>query len=47
MVKSFPLFFIIVVINDVDDELLSQISKLVDDIKVCRAVSEEEEADIL
>jgi len=34
-------------INDIDDVSLSKISKFVDDTKLCIAVSDDEEADIL
>jgi hypothetical protein len=41
-----PLLFVLF-INDIDDGILSKISKFADDTKLCRAVSNEEEAEIL
>src|SRR6218665_1565790 len=41
-----PLLFVIF-INDIDDEILSKISKFADDTKLCRAVGDDQEADIL
>ena len=34
-------------INDIDDGILSKISKFADDTKLCRAVDDDQEADIL
>ena len=41
-----PLLFVLF-INDIDDGILSKISKFADDTKLCRAVGDEEEAEIL
>ena len=41
-----PLLFVLV-INDIDDGIFSKISKFVDDTKLCRAVGNEKEAEIL
>ena len=41
-----PLLFVIF-INDIDDGILSKISKFAHDTKLCRAVGDDQEADIL
>jgi hypothetical protein len=41
-----PLLFVLF-INDIDDGIVSKISKFADDTKLCRAVGDEEEAEIL
>ena len=41
-----PLLFVIF-INGIDNGILSKISKFADDIKLCRAVGDDQEADIL
>jgi len=41
-----PMLFILF-INDIDDGTLSKISKFVDDSKLCRAVGDDQEADVL
>ena len=41
-----PLLFVLF-INDIDDGILSKISKFAEDTKLCRAVGDDQEADIL
>ena len=41
-----PLLFVLFII-DIDDGILSKISKFADDTKLCRAVGDDQEADIL
>ena len=41
-----PLLFVIF-INDIDDGILSKISKFADDTKLCRTVGDDQGADIL
>ena len=41
-----PLLFVLF-INDIDDGILSKISKFADDTKLCRAVGDDQEADVL
>src|SRR6218665_1104346 len=41
-----PLLFVLF-INDIDDGFLSKISKFADDTKLCRAVDDEEKANVL
>ena len=41
-----PLLFV-VFINDIDDGILSKISKFTDETKLCRAVGDDQEADVL
>lgn len=42
-----PLLFIIIVINNINDGIISQMSKFADDTELCRAVNGEEEVEKL